>query len=122
MNNERLTMKGNRKRSVHLSVMVTPEELELIRGRMAEAGITNAGAYVRKMSLNGYVLHVDLSPVRELVSLQRRCANNLNQIAIGVNTYGGIYPQEIKTLQQDYAALWGPLFDLLKQLAEIVKM
>ena len=98
---------GPRKRSVHLHVMVTPEELELIRGRMAEAGITNAGAYVRKQAINGYVLHVDLSPVRELVSLQRRCAANMNQIAIGVNSYGGIYPQEIKALQDDYAALWG---------------
>jgi len=102
--------------------MVTPEELELIRERMAEAGICNAGAYVRKMALNGYVLHVDLSPIRELVSLQRRCSNNLNQIAVNANTYGGIYPQEIKTLQKDYADLWGPLSDLLKQLAAVVEL
>ena len=112
----------NRKRSVHLHVMVTPEELELIRGRMAEAGITNAGAYMRKMALNGHILHVDLSPVRELVSLQRKCSNNLNQIVVQANTYGGIYPQEIKALQKDYAALWGPLSDLLKQLAAIVDL
>ena len=115
-------MSGGGKRSAHLHVMVSPEEMELIRGRMAEAGITSVGAYIRKIALNGYVLHVDLSPVKELVSMQRRCANNLNQIAIGVNTYGGIYPEEIVTLQRDYAALWGPLSDLLKQLAEIVKM
>jgi len=102
--------------------MVTPEELELIRERMAEAGIRNAGAYVRKMALNGFVLHVDLSPVRELVSLQRKCSNNLNQIAVNANTYGGIYPQEIKTLQKDYASLWGPLSDLLKQLAAVVEL
>jgi len=54
---------------------------------MAEAGITNAGAYIRKMALNGYVLNIDLAPVRELVSLQRRCSNNLNQVAIHANTY-----------------------------------
>ena len=80
------------------------------------------GAYIRKMALNGYVLHVDLSPVKELVSLQRRCSNNLNQVAIHANTYGGIYPEDIKSLQKDYADLWGPLSDLLKQLTEIVKM
>lgn len=74
------------------------------------------------MALNGYVLHVDLSPVKELVSLQRRCSNNLNQVAIHANTYGGIYPEDIKSLQKDYADLWGPLSDLLKQLTEIVKM
>lgn len=80
------------------------------------------GAFVRKMKLNGYVLHVDLSPVKELVSLQRRCANNLNQIAVSANTHGGVYPQEVTALQHDYAALWNPLSDLLKQLAEIAKM
>ena len=61
------------------------------------------------MALNGYVLHVDLSDIRELVSLQRGCDNNLNQAAIHVNTYGGIYPDEIKALQRDYADLWRPL-------------
>lgn len=89
---------------------------------MAEAGIQNMGAYIRKMALNGYVLHVDLSPVKELVSLQRRCSNNLNQVAIHANTYGGIYPDDIKTLQQDYANLWEPLSDLLVKLSEIVAL
>lgn len=111
-----------RARDVPLYVRVSQAEYDLIQERMAEAGTTNMAAFIRKLALNGYVLNVDLSPVRELVSLQRRCAANMNQVAIGVNTYGGIYPQEIKALQDDYAALWGPLSDLLKQLAELVKM
>ena len=57
---------------------------------MAEAGIRNMSAYIRKMALGGYVLHVDLEPVKELVSLQRCCANNLNQAAIHANSYGGL--------------------------------
>ena len=113
-------MKG-RRRDIHLHVMVTAEELARIRERMDEAGITNAGAYVRKMALNGYILHVDLSPVRELVSLQRRCSNNLNQVAIHANTYG-VYPDEIAGLQQDYAELWGRMNDLLKHLSAIVEL
>ena len=85
-------MTKKRRRPIHLHVMVSEEEQALIQQRMAESGIRNMGAYMRKMALNGYVLHVDLSPVRELVSLQRRCSNNLNQVAIQANTYGGIYP------------------------------
>lgn len=85
--------------------MVTADELAQIQRRMAEAGITNAGAYIRKMALNGYILHVDLAPVRELVSLQRRCANNLNQVAVHANTFG-VYPEEIAGLQRDYEKLW----------------
>ena len=95
-----------RKRNVHLHVMVTEDELAAIHARMAEAGISNTGAYVRKMALNGYILHVDLAPVKELVSLQRRCSNNLNQVAVHANTYG-MYPEEIDSLRRDYEKLWG---------------
>lgn len=115
-------MTKKRVRSVPIYVWVRPEELEAIRERMVEAGIQNLSAYVRKMALNGYVLHVDLSDIRKLVSLQRRCANNLNQVAIQANTYGGIYPEEIATLQKDYAALWGPLSDLLKKLSAVTEL
>ena len=67
-------------------------------------------------------LYHTISDIRELVSLQRRCANNLNQVAIHVNTYGGIYPDEIKALQRDYADLWVPLSDLLKKLSAVVEL
>lgn len=112
-------MTKKRRRSVHLHVMVTPEEKALITDRMTEAGISSMGAYMRKMALNGYVLHVDLSDIRELVALQRRCANNLNRVEIHANTYG-IYPSEIAALRKDYADLWEPLSELLKKLAKIV--
>ena len=91
----------------------------LIADRMAEAGISNMGAYMRRMALNGYVLHVDLSDIRELVSLQRRCANKLNQVAIQANTYGGIYAGEVERLRRDYDALWERTGEVLRRLAEI---
>ena len=116
-----MTICSKRRRSVHLNVMVTPEERKLIQQRMDDAGIRNMGAYMRKMALNGYVLNVDLAPVRELVSLQRRCANNLNQVAIHANSYG-VYPEEIKQLQKDYKALWEPMSELLETLAKVVDM
>jgi len=106
---------------VLVQVWVSQDEYDTIQKRMDEVGIKNLSAYIRKQALNGYVLHLDLSPVRELVSLQRRCANNLNQVAIHANTQG-VYPDEIAALQKDYAELWKPLSDLLKQLAAIVEM
>ena len=108
----------SRKRNIHLHVMVTDDELAAIRERMDEANVTNAGAFVRRMALTGHILRVDLSPVRELVLLQRRCANNLNQVAIHANTYG-VYPEEIKGLQRDYNELWARVADVLKQLTAL---
>ena len=113
------TLMENRKRNVHLHVMVTPDELAAIHERMAEAGISNAGAYVRKMALSGYILHIDLAPVKELISLQRRCSNNLNQVAIHAHTYG-VYPEEIDGLKRDYEKLWGEVAKVLWELSELV--
>ena len=48
---------------------LSPDEQAKIRERMADAGIRNLSAYMRKMALNGHVLHVDLAPVKESVSL-----------------------------------------------------
>lgn len=50
-------------------MMATADELIQIQQRMAEAGITNAVAYMRKMALHVYILHVDLALVWEMFSL-----------------------------------------------------
>lgn len=113
---------SRRKRDVPIYVWVERGELEAIQERMEGLGIQNMSAYIRKMALNGYILNVDLAPVKELVSLLRRCSANLNQVAIHANTYGGIYPQEITGLQKDYAALWEQTNEVLKQLAAVTAL
>ena len=109
-----------RRRNIPLYVMVSPVELEQLHARMDEAGVRNMSAFVRKLALNGYILHVDLSPVRELVSLQRRCSNNLNQVAVHAHTYG-IYPEEIEGLKRDYARMWEMVSAVLGELSAIVE-
>lgn len=41
----------------------------------------NQSAFPRKLVIDEYALNVDIAPVKELISLQRRCVNNLLQIA-----------------------------------------
>ena len=62
------------------------------------------------------LLHVDLSPVKALVSLRQRRSNNFNQVQSTPNTYCAVYPEDIRTLQKDHAKLRRPLSNLLKQL------
>lgn len=57
--------------------------------------------------------------VKELISLQRRCSNNLNQVAIHAHTYG-VYPEEIDGLKRDYEKLWGEVSKVLWELSELV--
>lgn len=58
-------MTKKRRRPIHLHVMVSEEEQALIRERMAEVGIRNMGAYMRKMALNGYVKQFNTKVIKE---------------------------------------------------------
>jgi len=99
--------------------MVSEKELEQINERMTEAGIINRSAFVRRMAMKGYVINMDISFVRELVSLHRRSINNLNQIAAHANAHG-IYVDEVAALQKGYDELWVMLNDIIKYTAEIM--
>ena len=58
---------------------------------MKQTGIRSIGVYLRKMSLEGYCIQLDLSDVKEVVRLLRICSNNLNQYAKKANETGSIY-------------------------------
>ena len=55
----------NLKRNIHIGFRVTAEEQTILRQRMKETGIGNLRAYLLKMALNGYIIHLDLADVRE---------------------------------------------------------
>jgi hypothetical protein len=108
-----------RTRDVHFHFAANEEEAALIRERMAAAGVTSLGAYIRKMCIDGYHINIDLSDIRELVSLLRRCSNNLNQIAKRANETRSIYAGDIEDLQRQYDTLWEAASGIMKGLAGI---
>lgn len=111
--------KPNRKRAVHFHFWADEEEAALIKERMAGLGVTSLGAYMRKMAIDGYHINVDLSDVRELVSLLRRCSNNLNQIAKRANETRNIYEADVEDLRRQYDTLWDAANGILQGLAKI---
>ena len=119
-NDKKPIKKLTRKRSVHFNFWASEEEAALIRQRMADAGVTGLGAYFRKMAITGYHINLDLTDVRELVSLLRRCSNNLNQIAKRANETRSIYEADVKDLQRQYDKLWEAANGILAGLAKII--
>jgi Ni,Fe-hydrogenase III large subunit len=111
--------KTKRNQSVHFNFWASEEEAALIRERMAMTGITGLGAFMRKMAVEGYHINVDLSDVRELVSLLRRCSNNLNQIAKRANETRSIYEADVEDLRRQYDKLWEAANGILLGLAKI---
>ena len=50
-----------------IEIRVTREEKEKIHKRMESMGIRSMSAYVRKMALDGYIIKLDTSDVREMM-------------------------------------------------------
>lgn len=97
----------------------TAEQAALIHERMASIGVGNLSAYLRKVAIDGYIINLDLSDVREMVSLLRRCSNNLNQYAKRANETGSIYAADIEDLRVRLDQLWDAASGILGTLAEV---
>ena len=110
---------AKRKRNIVIRFRVTPEEREMIESKMAQFGTTNMAAYLRKISIDGYVVKLDLPELREMVSLLRRSSNNLNQIAKRVNETSRIYDADIDCLKENQEKIWAAANEILTRLAGI---
>ena len=110
---------AKRKRNIVIRFRVTPEEHEMIESKMAQFGTSNMAAYLRKISIDGYVVRLDLPELREMVSLLRRSSNNLNQIAKRVNETSRIYDADIDCLKANQEKIWSAANGILTRLASI---
>ena len=102
-----------------IRVWIKPGDKEKIRKRMAEAGIRNMSAYIRKMAIDGYVIKLDLSDVKEVSRLLRINANNINQYAKRANETGSIYEADIKDLQKGHQEILTRMGEILERLSSI---
>lgn len=110
---------AKRQRDIQLHFMVSPEERELINEKIASIGTKNMGAYLRKMAVDGLIIHLDTADVRELVKVLRITSNSLNQLTKRVHETGSIYSEDIEDLRKSYDKLWGAAEEIMLRLAAI---
>lgn len=110
---------SNRKRDIRLRFRVTPEEKALIEEKMTQVGTSNMEAYLRKMSIDGYILKLDLPEIKEMISLLRRSSNNLNQIAKRVNQTGRLYGEDMEDILRKQERLWQAVNEILSKLSAL---
>lgn len=107
------------KRNRYIQIRLSDYELETIKRKMSEAGFRRISGYIRKMAMDGYVIVIDLSDVKEAIRLLRINANNLNQYAKRANETDSIYLEDIKDLQKSQEELWQVMRDILERLSSI---
>ena len=109
-------MGDKEKRTIHYSFKATPEEDRTIKQKMKAVGIKNHAAFIRRMTLNGYMLKLDLPELREAVRLMGSLSNNVNQIARRMHEGGSIYETEMDDIADRQKELKDILNRIMRQL------
>ncbi|WP_279279918.1 plasmid mobilization relaxosome protein MobC [Pseudoflavonifractor sp. 60] len=71
------------------------------------------------MSIDGYVINLEIPELTECANLLRYISNNVNQMARQMNSGGSVYPDEVNdicTKQDETNRLFG---DILEQLSRL---
>jgi SepF-like predicted cell division protein (DUF552 family) len=97
---------AKRKRSIQMLFCVTQEEKNLIRRKMLLSKTRNMGAYLRKMAIDGYIVNVDTTPMKQVYNEMHKIGVNINQIAKKVNTTGDLYADEMNKLKEQVNEIW----------------
>lgn len=110
---------ANRMRNIQIIFRVTEQERDLIHQKMALMGVQNMQSYLRKMAIDGYALRLDLPEIKEMISLLRRCSNNLNQIARRANETGRVYDVDMEEVLAMQNKLFTAMDSLLMRLSKL---
>lgn len=107
------------RRNIRISVRLTEEEHRLLKEKMAQIGVTNQEAFLRKMALDGLVIKLELPELKQMISLLRYTSNNINQIAKRLNESGRAYDTDLAEILEKQKQLWQLANDILMKLSRI---
>lgn len=101
-------MPGKRKppirhRPIQVSFFVDTKELDRINQKMAQLGTENMRADLRKTSVDGHVVNLEMPKLGRLPSKMKRISNIENQIAKQLNTTGNIHEADVEEIKKNQA-------------------
>ena len=112
-------MSKGSKRDLYLKIRVSREELDAIDRKFQNSSMKSRSEFVRAMIFQGYIVNFDNVEFKQLNSIMRTIANNVNQIALRVNRTGNIYEKDIDEIKEGINRIWQPLRYFQSQLQSI---
>ena len=99
-------MRAKEGRTVGLFTKVSPEEKAAIDRKMELLGTSNLRAYLRKMAIDGYIIQLDYTAVKEQTAEIQKVGVNVNQIAKRVNSTGNAYKEDLEEIKGALDKIW----------------
>lgn len=103
-------------RTTIMKFRATEEEASEIRRKAAAAGMT-VSRFLRTSAVNSQVVLYNTADLFGLRSELRRIGNNINQIAMVVNSNNAVYRNDVRDLKNHFSELSEKLNEYLKPLS-----
>ena len=103
-------------RNTIMKFRATEEEASEIRRKAAAAGM-NVSRFLRTSAVNSQVVLYNTADVFGLRSDLKRIGNNINQIAMVVNSNRSVYQSDVRELKKQFSELSEKLNEHLKPLS-----
>ena len=97
---------ANRKRNIQMKFWVTEEEKQLIDEKMRQLPTKRYVAYLRKMAIDGYIIQVDTTDIKEMTKALGFIGRNINQIAKRLNTGDPAYQADMEEIRERLEQIW----------------
>ena len=93
-------------RNKAIYIMTTEYEYARIKQQQEASGKYSLREYMIEMAINGYIIHVDYSNLKELASEINKIGVNINQIAHKVNSQDAVYQTDVDELREKIELIW----------------
>ena len=79
-----------------MQIRLTEAEYEAIERKFRSSGLRSRSDFIRAMIFEGYIVHFDEEKFDKIYKLIGSISNNVNQIAVRVNSTNKIYAEDIE--------------------------
>jgi len=110
---------ANRRRTKEIKIRLAEEEFDVLEQRMYGAGCQNREAYMRKMILEGYILRLEFTEVREFLRLISNATSNINQITRRANESRSIYAKDVQEISAQFEILRNEASKIMQILRKV---
>lgn len=98
--------KKKRQRSVQLIIRVTEAEKDFVQQKMALLKTQNLSAYACKMMIDGYIINVDHTDIKNHAAQLQHIGNNINQIVKRMHQTGSLYIPDVAEIKKLLHDIW----------------
>ena len=92
-----------------MQIRLTEAEYEAIERKFRNSGLKSRSEFIRTMIFEGYLILIKEDELKKLNQLIYNVANNINQIAVRVNSTGNVYADDISEIKEGQDKIWQQL-------------